>query len=150
MSCWGTQAFMFGAANAPLLWVFVPYYAIRYDIRMVFMHVLLSSILSLLLIKLLLFRFDKLPFACSYIPGKANLKALWLPYLLSFFAYAFGTTGIELWLLHDMEAYIIFILIVGIAIIGMSINRSSFLRGNRDIQFEEEPEQAVYVLTIEG
>jgi hypothetical protein len=150
MSCWGTQAFMFGAANVPLLLVFAPYYAIRYDIRMVFMHVLFSSILSLLLIKLLLFRFDKLPFACSYIPGKANLKALWLPYLLSFFAYAFGTTGIELWLLHDMGAYVIFILIVGIAIIGMSIYRSSFLRENRDIQFEEEPEQAVYVLTIEG
>jgi hypothetical protein len=150
MSYGGIQVFMFCAANIPLLLVFVPFYLHAYDIRIVGLHVLFASVLSFLLIKLLLFRFDKLPFACSYIPGKANLRALWLPYLLSFFAYAFGTTGIELWLLHDMKAYIIFILIVGIAIIGMSINRSSFLRGNRDIQFEEEPEQAVYVLTIEG
>ncbi len=150
ISCCGIQAFMFGAANMPLLLVFVPYYVIGYGIRMALMHVLFSAVLSLLLINLLLFRFDKLPFACSYIPGKANLKALWLPYLLSFFAYAFGTTGIELWLLQDTEAYIVFVSIIGAAIIGMRIHRSPFPRKNRDIQFEEEPEKAVYVLTIEG
>ena len=150
MSYGGIQAFMFCVANIPLVFVFVPYYMIHYDLRMVALHALFASLLSLFLIKLLLFRFDKLPFTCMYIPGRANLKALWLPYLLSFLAYSFGTTGLELWMLHNMRAYITFVLIAGIIIGSLSIYRSSFLKGINAIQFEEEPEKAVNVLTIEG
>ncbi len=150
MSYGGIQTFMFCAANIPLLVVFAPYYITILDFRLVVQHALFASILSLILIKLLLFRFAKLPFACSYIPGKANIKALWLPYLIGFALYSFGTTALELWMLQDIKTYIAFVLIAGMVIISLSIYRSSFLKGINAIQFEEEPEEAVNVLTIEG
>lgn len=150
MSYGGIQTFMFLAANIPALLVFAPCYIIILDVRLVVMHILFASVLSLILIKLLLLRCEKLPFACSYIPGKANIKALWLPYLLSFMAYSFGTTAVELWMLQGIIAYIAFVVIAGVVIMGLSMYRSSFLKGINAIQFEEEPEKAVNVLTIEG
>jgi hypothetical protein len=150
MSYKGVQAFMFCAANIPLLAVFVPYYIFVLDSRLVVMHVLFASALSLILIKLLLLRFEKLPFACTYIPGKANIKAFWLPYLLSFAMYSFETTALELRLLQNVYTYIAFVCIAVAVIIGLSIYRSAFLKGNNAIRFEEEPENAVNVLTIEG
>ena len=51
------------------------------------------------LTELLLCRFRKVPFACSYVPGKANLKLLWPLYALALTAYASWTARLELWLL---------------------------------------------------
>jgi hypothetical protein len=150
MSYRGVQTFMFCAANIPLLVVFVPYYVFVLDSRLVAMHVLYASVLSLILIKLLLLRFEKLPFACTYIPGRANIKAFWLPYLLSFVVYSFETTALELKLLQDIYTYIAFVFIAVALIIGLGIYRSAFLKANNAIRFEEEPENAVNVLTIEG
>lgn len=146
----GIQTFMFGAANVPLLLVFAPYYLTILEFRMVAMHVLFASIISLILIKLLLFRFEKLPFACSYLPGRANIKALWPVYLLGFAVYSFGTTALELWMLQGTKAYFTFVFIAGVGIIGLSRFRSAFLKGIKAIQFEDEPEQVVNALTIEG
>ena len=150
MSYRGVQTFMFCAANLPLLVVFVPCYIFVLDSGSLVMHVLFASALSLIFVKLLLLRFEKLPFAFTYIPGKANLKAFWLPYLLSFAVYSFETTALELRLLRDIYTYIAFVCIAIAVIIGLSIYRSAFLKGNNAIRFEEEPENAVNVLTIEG
>jgi hypothetical protein len=57
---------------------------------------------------------------------------------------------LELRMLQDMEVYIVFLLIAGSAIIGLSIYRSVFLKGISSIQFDEESEKAVTVLAIEG
>jgi hypothetical protein len=146
----GAHKFMVCAVNIPFLIIFVPFYLMIWGPRLVFLHLTYVSVLSLILIEVLLLTFEKLPFTCSYIPGKANIILRWPAYVLACALYSFGMAGLARWILQDIKAYITFVLIAGVVIIGLSRYRSSFLRGINAIQFEEEPEKVVNVLTIEG
>jgi hypothetical protein len=58
--------------------------------------------------------------------------------------------SLELWVLQDAKTYIMFTLIAGVIIIGWNRYRSSFLKEIKTIQFVEQPENVLNVLTIEG
>ena len=62
-------------------------------------HTVFWILMAGALTELLLCRFHKVPFACSYVPGKANVKLLWPVYALALTAYASWTARLELWLL---------------------------------------------------
>jgi hypothetical protein len=141
---------MFCAANIPLVFLFAPYYLTIMNYRFVLMHIIFSAMLSGILINLLLVRFDKLPFACTYLPGKANIKALWFPYLLCFGLYSFGTTALEQILLQNIKAYIAFIFFAAVVIVALDRSAALFLKRICSIRFEEESGNETTVLIIEG
>ena len=58
-------------------------------------HAAFCLIVGLLLAELLVARTDKLPFACTYFPGRSRVFTLWPLYLMIFFAYTLGLSGIE-------------------------------------------------------
>jgi hypothetical protein len=146
----GIRIFMFCAANIPLVFLFAPYYLTIMNYRFVLMHIIFSAMLSGILINLLLVRFDKLPFACTYLPGKANIKALWFPYLLCFGLYSFGTTALEQILLQNIKAYIAFIFFAAVVIVALDRSAALFLKRICSIRFEEESGNETTVLIIEG
>ena len=57
--------------------------------------------LSLILVELLLLNFRKIPFTCSYQPGKANITVLGVFYWFAFTTYAYTMATFERWLLQD-------------------------------------------------
>jgi hypothetical protein len=146
----GAHKFMLSAINIPLLIIFVPCYLMIWNPLMVFYHIAYVSILSLILIELLLFRFIKLPFTCSYLPGKANVILLWPLYAVSCYFYSYGMTTLELWVLEDIKRCIGFVVISGIVFFGLSRNRSLFLKRIGAIRFEEKLADQRNILSIEG
>ena len=52
-----------------------------------------------LLVEILLVTLRKIPFTCTYLPGRARVRTLWPFYLMSFTAYCYTLAGIELALL---------------------------------------------------
>jgi hypothetical protein len=115
---------------------------------MTILHLSFSLILSLILLEVLLFRFQKIPFTCSYLPGKANIKLFWVLYLFSFTTYAYSMTSLESWMLEDPIRLAPFYLLTLALLLGLAIKRIRFLRRSFDLIYEEQPEPAVRTLDL--
>jgi hypothetical protein len=146
----GVQKFVSFAVSIPLFVIFVPGYAMVWGLRMTCLHIIYVLMLSLILIELLLYRFKKLPFTCSYIPGKTNIKLLWPAYVLAGIGYAYGSTALEQWMFKDMRIYVLVIAAAGILLRQMKRNRALFVEKMGAIQFEEQLPNEINILTIEG
>ena len=145
----GVYKFMVCALYFPLLIIFFPCYLMIWNPFMVFRHIVFVSILSLVPVELFLLRFKKLPFTCSYLPGKANIRLYGGLYVLACILYSYGMTVIELWLFQDIKRFIVTLLILAIVIRQLSRKRTLLLKSNSAIQFEEEPAYKLNILAID-
>jgi hypothetical protein len=71
-----------------------------------------SVTIALILIEILTMEFRKIPFTCSYPPGKANVILLWGGYWGSFFVFAFSMAKLEAWMWKRPVRLIPFYLLV--------------------------------------
>jgi hypothetical protein len=60
------------------------------------LHAVFQLAAGALLIELMFWTFDKVPFTCSYFPGRTNLSILFLLYLYGFTTYSFQMADLEL------------------------------------------------------
>jgi hypothetical protein len=145
----GIHKFMLTAIIIPLLVIFAPCYLMIWPPAVVLGHIVYALILSLILIELLLFGFMKLPFTCSYLPGKAKIILLGPIYVLTCYLYSYGMTAVEQWVLKDVSNYLVFILISAIVLFLLYRRSALFLRQNSAILFEESPPEERTILSIE-
>jgi len=80
---------------------FVPLELFRWGIAAGLLHIAFQAAAGALLIEALFWRFDKVPFTCSYFPGKVNLAILAVVYLYGFTSYSFTLSDIEASLEHN-------------------------------------------------
>jgi hypothetical protein len=108
-----------------------------------FSHALQFSVLQAIAAVILMewrFRdFQKVPFACSYFPGKANLKGRWPLYVLSFGCYIVLTGNLCLFLADRPLAYAASML-CGIWLIRHMVKRRDLLLNTSAPVFEEQSE----------
>jgi hypothetical protein len=62
------------------------------------LHIFLQGLSGLLLAEAMFWTFDKVPFTCSYFPGRMNLALLVVLYLYGFTTYSFRMADIEQWI----------------------------------------------------
>lgn len=60
------------------------------------LHTVFQAAAGALLIELMFWSFDKVPFTCSYFPGRTNLSILFLIYFYGFTSYSFHMADLEL------------------------------------------------------
>ena len=60
------------------------------------LHALFQFAAGALLIELMFWTFDKVPFTCSYFPGRTNLSILFVVYLYGFTIYSSNLADLEL------------------------------------------------------
>jgi hypothetical protein len=111
-------------------------------------HVLFALAFAVLIIDLSLVGFNKVPFACSYRPGKANLRVLWFPYFIGLISLIGLAVAIERWTLatpsHALLAALAFLLIrYGIAEVARRRLRA------RAVVFDEQVAAAFQGLLLE-
>jgi hypothetical protein len=124
----------------PLFFLVFAIYAVLWDPRTAFYHSLYGLAVSILVMELLFVRFMKIPFACSYLPGKEKIQVYWLPYLLGFIAYVNITSRVEMELLKSPSNFLFFYAAVLVSIFGIRVYQISFLYRRDKIHYEEEPE----------
>ena len=96
----GARTALWTLGVAPVALVTTPLYLALWGPVLAFAHTVFWVLMAGALAELLLCRFHKVPFACSYVPGKANMKLLWPLYALALTAYASWTAQLEFWLLE--------------------------------------------------
>jgi len=97
--------------------------------------------------EVLFYNYRKIPFACSYLPGKGKLHYFWILYLVSFLIYAFLLSFIEYKILNSPLYLFISYGIIFILIAALKASKKSLLPKRLEIMYEEMPEPAMVTLT---
>ena len=105
-------------------------------------HLVVLVLLGCLLVEFGLYKFDKVPFTCSYLPGKANVQVVFWGFAIV--TAIFGVMGAvyEQGALHDASKYAttIGVLLGGAVLLGV-VNR---IRAKEAVlYFEEVPEEVI-------
>ncbi len=144
----GSRKAMWLLGALPIAGVTLPAYAWLWGPAPALGHTVFWLLMSGCLMELLLYRFHKVPFACGYVPGKANVKYLWPVYALALTAYAYWTARLEVWLLAGPVRWSIACALL-IACLGACITlRRRRLASSKPLTYEEEVEAAVQVLGV--
>ncbi len=133
---------------APLIAVGFPTYAVLWGWSLALKHALYCLLLSLLLMEGLLLGFFKIPFTCSYLPGKANLKVMWPFYWIGFSLYAFSMAALEARLLRAPVGFTVFVIAAVAGLAALAIYRRRLVRDGIEMVYEEEPDPAVRTLDL--
>jgi hypothetical protein len=111
---------------------------IPWGARLGLAHALFCALMGILLTELLLIRFCKVPFTCTYFPGRARVRTLWPFYLIAFTTYTYTAGALEAdILLRNLRAYTIFCLVVAFAIAALKLVRTLWLTRAAGLSFEE-------------
>jgi hypothetical protein len=130
----------------PLFILLFLFYSFLWEWQLALYHCLYGLVISFLLMEILFFNYRKIPFACSYLPGKAKLHLLWIIYLISFLTYAFLMSFIEYKILNSPLNLFIFYGIVFLIIVFLKVSQNYFIYKKLEILYEEKPEPAMVTL----
>lgn len=79
----------------PFFIALIPVHALLWGWRAALLHCGFGVLWALVLVEVLLLGLEKLPFTCSHVSGKGNLKVFWPVYLFAFALYVYAFAGIE-------------------------------------------------------
>ena len=144
----GSRKAMWLLGALPIVAVTLPAYAWLWGPAPALGHTVFWLLMAGGLTELLLYRFHKVPFACGYVPGKANVKYLWPVHALALTAYAYWTARLELWLLGDPVRWSVACATLGTCLALAIACRRRTPGSSRPLTYEEEAQAAVQVLGV--
>lgn len=137
-------------ALAPVAAVATPFYLAAWPWPRALEHMAFVAAFGLLVIELALIRFAKVPFTCSYLPGRANLKIMFGVYWGLLIMVSELVTSAEQAALRHPASYMKLMAVT----LGAWLVAAYRARGARSrlpaLRFEEEPEPAVAGLGLAG
>jgi len=111
--------------------------------RLAFIHLSFALALSLVLLNLLLVWFRKIPFTCSYFPGKTSMAVMFLLYLAGFTAYSWSMADLEARLLDNPAQLLLFYLVIAASLYGLARLEKRELGVDDTLIYEDEPDPIV-------
>lgn len=140
------KKFLFLHLILPLHLVLFIFYSILWDWKRAGIHCLYSAVFSVLLMEIILFRQLKLPFACSYLPGKSRIHTRWLIYVAAFSAYILIPRWLEPFFLTRPSGLIGLYLALVLVLAGLRIYHRRYFYPENKILYEDLPEISVVEL----
>jgi hypothetical protein len=113
-----------------------------------FLHTALLAISSALLAAILLVRFRKVPFTCSYPPFRDSAIPVIIAYVFGFSAFVGLTSRLEYWALHDPLLLILFVPIAPAAWYALRRYQRETIAIDKRLIFEEKQPVAFEVLDL--
>jgi len=144
----GARASMVLLVVAPVAAAVAVVYGFLFDPRTALVHATYCSLLSLLLVEGLLWRLDKLPFTCSYVPGRIPVVMLLTVYLVAFLFYTHVMAYLEREMLQSRVATVISLGLLLSAWCGLWAYRRRGRVKTEGFIFHQEPEPVVCTLNL--
>jgi hypothetical protein len=145
----GARRAMIVLAVVPVVSVTAISFLVRWPLRPVLLHLIILTLLGLLVVEAALAGFRKIPFTCSYLPGKSKVHvAFWVCVFLGV-PLIDAAVGYERRMLQSFSSCIpaIAVLVIGTAVLRW-INHSAAKDRSAGLLFEESPPAAVFVLDL--
>ena len=111
-------------------------------------HLSFALLLSMVLLNLLLVWFRKIPFTCSYFPGKTSMAVMFFVYLAGFATYSWSMADLEARLLRAPASLLLFYLCGAAAIWGLMLLEQRELGIDDALIYEDEPDPVVRSLEL--
>ncbi len=111
-------------------------------------HLALLVAFSVLLVQRVLYKFRKVPFTCSYLPGKANLHVRLYAFGALFLFLADSGSRLEFWAMERMARFVILFVILALAIWAQRRTAEFAAAPGNRIQFEEVPQADIFALDL--
>jgi hypothetical protein len=113
-----------------------------------FVHITFALVLSMVLLNLLLVWFRKIPFTCSYFPGKTSMAVMFFVYLAGFATYSWSMADVETRLIRAPASLLLFYLCSAAAVWGLTRLERRELDIDDVLIFEDEPDPVVRSLEL--
>ncbi len=143
----GVEKVVLTLGVAPILILMLPVHVWLLGGAMAAVHFVEGGLLSLILMELVLFDFEKVPFTCSYLPGKRNVTQTLVLYWVAFSAYAYTMTSIEAWSLNDPARVLTVVGLLLAAFCRLRIARKEYW-GHLPLLFDDVPEPLIQKLGL--
>ena len=130
----------------PLFIIFFILYFPFWDGMTAFYHSVYGLVVSVLLMEGFFLTYCKIPFACSYLPGKEKLQLLWIIYVFLFLAFINLMAWIESELLKVPSNFPVFFGVVFLIVIGVRTYQLLYFYRKNGIKYEEMPEPVMVTL----
>jgi len=144
----GTRTAMLWFGVLPLFLALSPFYFVWWSPGVALANLAFSVTISALLIETLTMELRKIPFTCSYPPGKANVTILWVGYWVGFLLYAFSMANLESWMVKRPRRLIPFYLLVAILFGGFEWWRRRADAVGVSLIFDDAADPAVLTLGL--
>jgi hypothetical protein len=116
--------------------------------RLAFLHLTFALGLTLVLLNLLLIWFRKIPFTCSYFPGKTSMAVMFFLYLAGFTTYSWTMAELEARWIDRPAPLLLFYLATGAALYGLARLEVRELGVDDALIYEDEPDPIVRSLEL--
>jgi hypothetical protein len=154
--CSTPAEYLAGARKAALVLVLAPFavllpvFAFAWGWRTGGLHVLFGAIVAWLLLEAQMVGLEKLPFTCSYVPGKANVRSWWTLYVMAYLVYVGVLCWVDLKILEAPVRVVWFLAGAWGVWIGIERYRRRQMSCKVPLTFDERPAPAVLTLELRG
>ena len=115
-----------------------------WGLRVGAVHAVFTGAAGVLLVDLLVIRLRKIPFTCTYHPGRSRARFLWPLYVAAFAAYAFGLAGLEAIAIDRWVALLAALFAIAALDSGLAILRKRDLQAPPGLTYAEEDPEALF------
>lgn len=112
-------------------------------------HVAICTLLMLILVELMLWEWQKVPFVCSYLPGRRNVALTFILYWFGFSLYGLAMTRFEVWGLRSLPRWLVLAGLL-LAVLAKVRELRREMWGALPLKYEEEAERTVETLGLAG
>jgi hypothetical protein len=133
----------------PLFVLLFIFYAFLWGWMIASVFSLYGFAVSVLLVEIVFINHRKIPFACTYLPGKGKMHIFWIVYLVSLISYVFVMISVGYALLLNPSGFISFFVIALILFILIRLVQNRVLLQDASIIYEEKPEPVLMTLIPE-
>ena len=126
----------------PLFGVVFGFHAWLWDARTALLHAAFGLVISVLAVEAAFYHYRKVPFACTYIPGKLKLQFTAIPVLIGLLLTMMALAAIEKTILTDPGRGVVFLAVAAAALFAMRMGNRRFYKTS-SLLFEEEPQAAM-------
>ncbi|QNI37018.1 hypothetical protein [Edaphobacter albus] len=123
----------------PVLFAISAAFFTHYALLQIVRHIVAMALLGALIVELCLFTFRKISFACSYLPGKANLHFVFWVVLMCSIYWLKQAADFEGRMLNSTSGFLLMILSLAIATIVLHLVTSTRAQQTEELIFEEDP-----------
>ncbi len=133
-----------GVRRAGQLAVVVPFFGCLFPLhlalwgwRIALTHTVFGILWAFVLLDVLLLSLEKLPFTCSHVAGKGNLRVLWPLYIAGYGVYAYWFAGRERDVLFSPAASAALAAVLCLVLGGLAVYRRHLLRRRAGFVFAD-------------
>jgi hypothetical protein len=140
----GVRAALVTAVVVPIALASALAAATLWGVRTGALHGLFTGALGVLLVDVLLIGLRKIPFTCTYYPGRSRVRTLWPFYAIAFSLYAYWFAGLEAAILHRPDFVAAFVAVAAGVVAALTFVRRRDLRPPPGFTYEEEDPDRIF------